>query len=77
MPKVCSPRPRDTRLRRATSTYCNCCGGVGLDTGEELTIDYGETFWETVRLHEAIQTFTKVARGHAKFDVFVDVLSRL
>ena len=41
----------------------------GPTTGEELTVDYGESFWETVRLHEAIQTFTKVAQGRAGFDI--------
>ena len=44
---------------------------------EELTVDYGEGFWETVRLHAAIQTFSRVARGDSPFDVFVDALAKL
>lgn len=46
-------------------------------TGEELTVDYGESFWETVRLHSAIEIFSRVGRGETLFTVFMDALSKL
>jgi hypothetical protein len=50
-------------------------GGRGPD--EELTVDYGESFWETVRLHDAVRTFTLVAQRQSPVAALVDALARL
>lgn len=48
--------------------------------GEELCIDYGSDFWQTIRFHTFLKSFalnSKTNDGHFQINTFFDLLSKL